>query len=57
MSQKNEYDFLNQLKILILEMLTNPCEEMVTKSLLHSVIGELIAVVGFHCEKAILLKL
>ena len=37
MSQKNDHDFRDQHKILVLEMLTNPGEEMVTKILLHSV--------------------
>ena len=39
MSQKNDHDFRDQHKILALEMLTNPGGEMVTKILLHSVIG------------------
>ena len=39
MSQKNDHDFRNQHKILVLEMLTNPCGELVTKILLHSVMG------------------
>ena len=38
MSQKNDHDFRDQHKILVLEMLTNPCEGLVTKILLHSVI-------------------
>ena len=38
MSQENDHDFRDQHKILILDMLTNPGEEMVTKFLLHSVI-------------------
>ena len=37
MSQKNDHDFRDQHKILVLEMLTNPGGEMVTKILLHSV--------------------
>ena len=31
MSQKNDHDFRDQHKILVLEMLTNPGGEMVTK--------------------------
>ena len=38
MSQKNDHDFRDQHNILVLEMLTNPGVEMVTKILLHSVI-------------------
>ena len=38
MSQENDHDFRDQHKILVLEMLTNPGEETVTKILLHSVI-------------------
>ena len=37
MSQENDHDFRDQHKILVLEMLTNPGEETVTKILLHSV--------------------
>ena len=37
MSQENDHDFRDQHKILVLEMLTNPCEGLVTKILLHSV--------------------
>ena len=37
MSQKSDHDFRDQHKILVLEMLTNPCEGLVTKILLHSV--------------------
>ena len=43
MSQENDHDFRDQHKILVLEMLTNPCGGLVTKMLLHSVI--LISVV------------
>ena len=39
MSQENDHDFRDQHKILVLEMLTNPCGGLVTKILLHSVIG------------------
>ena len=39
MSQKNDHDFRYQHKILVLEMLTNPGVEIVTKILLHSVIS------------------
>ena len=38
MSQENDHDFRDQHKILVLEMLTNPCGGLVTKMLLHSVI-------------------
>ena len=38
MSQKNDHHFRDQHKILVLEMLTNPGEETVTKILLHSVL-------------------
>ena len=38
MSQENDHDFRDQHKILVLEMLTNPGVEIVTKILLHSVI-------------------
>ena len=38
MSQENDHDFRDQHKILVLEMLTNPCGGLVTKILLHSVI-------------------
>ena len=37
---KNDHDFRDQHKILVLEMLTNPGEEMATKILLHSVRGQ-----------------
>ena len=37
MSQENDHDFRDQHKILVLEMLTNPCGGLVTKTLLHSV--------------------
>ena len=37
MSQENDHDFRDQHKILVLEMLTNPCGGLVTKILLHSV--------------------
>ena len=40
MSQKSDHDFRDQHKILVLEMLTNPVVEIVTKILLHSVIIE-----------------
>ena len=36
MSQKSDHDFRDQHKILVLEMLTNPGVEIVTKILLHS---------------------
>ena len=36
MSQENDHDFRDQHKILVLEMLTNPGVEIVTKILLHS---------------------
>ena len=36
MSQENDHDFRDQHKILVLEMLTNPCGGLVTKILLHS---------------------
>ena len=39
MSQENDHDFRDQHKILVLEMLTNPCGEIVTRILLHSVIS------------------
>ena len=39
MSQENNHDFRDQHKILVLEMLTNPCGGLVTKILLHSVVG------------------
>ena len=39
MSQENDYDFRDQHNILILEMLTNPYVDMVTKNLLRSVIS------------------
>ena len=42
MSQENDYDFRDQHNILVLEMLTNPYVDMVTKNLLRSVIGGLI---------------
>jgi len=42
MSQENDHDFRDQHKILVLEMLTNPGGEMVTKILLHSVISGLV---------------
>ena len=42
MSQKNDHDFRDQHKILVLEMLTNPGEDTVTKILLHSVIFKVI---------------
>ena len=41
MSQENDHDFRDQHKILVLEMLTNPCGGLVTKILLHSVIDVL----------------
>ena len=40
MSQENDHDFRDQHKILVLEMLTNPCGGLVTKILLHSVMKE-----------------
>ena len=40
MSQENDHDFRDQHKILVLEMLTNPCGGLVTKILLHSVISQ-----------------
>ena len=40
MSQENDHDFRDQHKILVLEMLTNPCGGLVTKILLHSVIRQ-----------------
>ena len=40
MSQENDHDFRDQHKILVLEMLTNPCGGLVTKILLHSVIAK-----------------
>ena len=42
MSQENDHDFRDQHKILVLEMLTNPCEGLVTKILLHSVIRKTV---------------
>ena len=36
MSQENDYDFRDQHNILILEMLTNPYVDMVTKNVLRS---------------------
>ena len=38
MSQENDYDIRDQHNILVLEMLTNPYVDMVTKNLLRSVI-------------------
>ena len=40
MSRENDHDFRDQHKILVLEKLTNPGEEMATKILLHSVRGQ-----------------
>ena len=47
MSHENDHDFRNQHKILVLEMLTNPCGELVTKILLHSVIGTVYNIILF----------
>ena len=47
MSQKNDHDFRDQHKILVLEMLTNPCEGLVTKILLHSVINGMPFICAF----------
>ena len=38
MSRENDHHIRDQHKILVLEMLTNPGVQMVTKILLHSVI-------------------
>ena len=37
MSQENDYDIRDHHNILVLEMLTNPYVDMVTKNLLRSV--------------------
>ena len=47
MSQENDHDFRDQHKILVLEMLTNPCEGLVTKILLHS---ESVKIRGLEVE-------